>query len=464
MIQLRDYQTTAVESVRNAFKSHRRVLLVMATGAGKTVTFSYICRGAQSKGNNVLILAHRQELLDQISISLAQFSVPHGFIAAGYPSARGMVHVGSTQTVIRRVKSMTPPRLIIIDEAHHATKKNTLGQILAAFPNANVLGVTATPVRLSGEGLGEVFQTMILGPQTAELIERGALSPCKVYAPPGIDTSGLDVKRGDFVISELAAAADKPKITGDAVDHYRKHADRKRGVAFCVSVEHAQHVANQFCEAGYSAVRIDGAMDRHERRRIVQSFRDGAIHVITSCDLISEGFDLPAIECGISLRPTASAGLWLQQVGRCLRTYPGKEHAVILDHAGNTLRHGLPTEPREWSLDASREKRGASKSDASPAVRVCPQCFAASPSGTSACRSCGHVFPVQARKVDHVDGELQEVTFSMRRKASPQRIEQGMAKDLDALIHLGKMRGYKDPAGWATHIIMAREQKQSRRA
>jgi superfamily II DNA or RNA helicase len=127
MIQLRDYQQTAVENVRNAFKAHRRVLLVMATGAGKTVTFSYICNGAQARGNNVLILAHRQELLDQISAALQQFGVRHGFIAAGYPERKAMVQVGSTQTVIRRLQSIHPPRLIIIDEAHHATKKNTLG-------------------------------------------------------------------------------------------------------------------------------------------------------------------------------------------------------------------------------------------------------------------------------------------------------------------------------------------------
>jgi len=465
MIQLRDYQQAAVESVRTAFKAHRRVLLVMATGAGKTVTFSYICNGAQARGNNVLILAHRQELLDQISAALQQFGVRHGFIAAGYPERKAMVQVGSTQTVVRRLRNINPPKLIIIDEAHHATRKNTLGQILAAYPDSAVLGVTATPMRLSGEGLGEVFQCMIEGPQTAELIERGALSPCKVYAPPGIDVSSLRVTRGDYATSELAAAADKPKITGDAVDHYRKHADRTRAVAFCVSVEHAQHVATSFCDAGYSAVRIDGAMERHERRRIVQAFRDGAIHVITSCDLISEGFDLPAIECGISLRPTASTGLWLQQVGRCLRTHPGKGHAIILDHAGNTLRHGLPTETREWSLEGRGEKRGKSGGNEAPGVRVCPACFAANASVRSACGSCGAPFPVAARKIATVDGQLQEVTVtSMRRRASPERIEQGMTKDLDALEALGKMRGYKDPRAWAMHVIAGREAKQSRRA
>jgi superfamily II DNA or RNA helicase len=464
---LRPYQEDAITRVRAAFREARRVLLVMPTGAGKTVCFAYVTHGAMRRGNRVLILAHRQELVDQISSALKSFDVDHGFIAAGYyERPRAMVQVGSTASVVRRLQRTVPPDLIVIDEAHHTTRKNTLGQILSAFPKARVLGVTATPVRLSGEGLGEVFERMVIGPTTQELMDLGALCPVRVYAPPGIDTSSLHMRAGDFAVAELIAAADKPKITGDAVDHYTRLARGRLGVAFCVSIDHAQHVAAQFTDAGYVAVRIDGAMDHMERRRIVAAFRERKIDVITSCDLISEGFDLPAIECGISLRPTASAGLWLQQVGRCLRTADGKSDAIILDHAGNTLRHGLPTEPREWTLDGRERRSKRAASDGAVSVRVCSTCFAASPSGVTVCRSCGHPFPLQARKVDRVDGELQEITsariFTPEQRAARQ--EQGRATDMRKLIELGTMRGYKDPAAWARHIIDARMAKQSRRA
>lgn len=460
-------QQIFVDGIRDAFRAHRTVLGVAPTGFGKTVTFAYIAKGAEKKGRRVLVLAHRQELLDQISDALARFYIRHGFIAAGYPSdTRAMVQVGSTQTVVRRTAQMQRPDLIVVDEAHHATKKNTLGQVLAAFPKAHVLGVTATPVRLSGEGMGEVFGSMVLGPSTADLIDAGRLAPVKVYAPPGIDTSGLHMRGGDYAVGELVAAADKPQITGDAVDHYRRLADGKRAVAFCISVEHAQHVANAFCAAGYSAVRIDGGMERHERRRIVEAFRQGEVSVLTSCDLVSEGFDLPAIECGISLRPTASTGLWLQQVGRCLRIAPGKSHAIVLDHAGNTLRHGLPTEPRDWSLDG-REPAGKRDTAERPiSVRVCSVCFSANRAGVSVCGSCGHPFPVQSRKVASVEGELQEITAV--RVLSPEQSrakqEQGTAQSLQALIELAKMRGYKAPERWAQYVYEGRQAKQSRLA
>lgn len=455
MINLRPYQESAINEVRAAFRQSPSVLLVAPTGSGKTVMFSYISHSAVAKGKRIWIMAHRVELVDQISETLKRFNVAHGFIAAGYPKAPGMhVQACSVQTLIRRMPENQPPDLIIIDEAHHATLVNTIGRILAAYPKALMLGVTATPTRLSGEGLGDVFKTMVLGPTTQQLIDLGALSPVTVYAPPTVDLSALHVRAGDFVISEAAEAMDKPKITGDAVTHYRKHAEAKRAVAFCTSVDHARHVAMSFVEAGFKSVHIDGTMERTMRRNVVQAFQKGEIHVLTSCDLVSEGFDCPGIEVGISLRPTASTGLWIQQVGRCLRTADGKSRAIILDHAGNTLRHGLPTDDREWSLEGRERAARGSKGEAVLSVRVCTQCFSAQPSGAPSCKHCGHVFPIQARKVEEVEGELQEVLAS--RKA---RKEQGSARSIEALIEIGKLRGYRDPLAWANYVYRGRMAK-----
>lgn len=454
-VNLRPYQESAVDAVRESLRRHPSTLLVAPTGSGKTVMFSYISSRAVQKGKRIWIMAHRQELVDQISDTLNRFDVGHGFIAAGYPkSPRMHVQVASVQTLIRRMPETLPPDLIIIDEAHHATAKNTIGRILASYPQAKWLGVTATPTRLSGEGLGDVFKDMVLGPSTLELIELGALCPPTVYAPPTVDLSQLHVRAGDFVTAEAEAAMDKPKITGSAVAHYRKHAEGKRAVAFCTSIAHAQHVAMEFVDAGYKAVHVDGTMDRQVRKRVVASFQKGEIHVLTSCDLISEGFDCPGIEVGISLRPTASLGLWIQQVGRCLRTADGKDRAIILDHAGNTLRHGLPTDERAWSL-AGRERARRNQASDSISVRVCPQCFSAQPSGPPSCKHCGHIFPIAARKVEEVEGELEEVTAS--RVA---RKEQGSARSIEALIELGKLRGYRDPLSWANHVYRGRMAKR----
>lgn len=453
-VVLRGYQDSAINEVRAAFRQSPSVLLVAPTGSGKTVMFSYISASAVAKSKRIWIMAHRVELVDQISETLKRFNVSHGFIAAGYPrSPRMHVQVCSVQTLIRRMPENLPPDLIIIDEAHHATLANTIGRILAAYPKAMRLGVTATPTRLSGEGLGDVFKTMVLGPTTQQLIDLGALSPVTVYAPPTVDLSALHIRAGDFVTSEAAEAMDKPKITGDAVTHYRKHADGKRAVAFCTSVEHARHVALSFVDAGYKSVHIDGTMERQARKALVDDYQRGKIHVLTSCDLVSEGFDCPGIEVGISLRPTASTGLWIQQVGRCLRTADGKDRAIILDHAGNTLRHGLPTDDREWSLEG-RERKARGTGEANISVRVCTQCFSAQPSGLPNCKHCGFAFPIAARKVEEVEGELQEVTAS--RKA---RQEQGSARSIEELIEIGKMRNYRDPIAWANYVYRGRQAK-----
>lgn len=456
MIILRPYQQTMIEGIRAAFRAgSQSVLAVAPTGSGKTVCFAHITHGAMAKGRRVMILAHRIELIDQISDALKAFDVPHGFIAANYPrSPRMPVQVASVQTLARRLAAVIAPDLIVIDEAHHATEKNTLGSILKHFPRARVLGVTATPLRLSGEGLGECFQSLVIGPSVQELIDIGALSKVKVYAPPTIDASGLRITRGDYSTRDLIGIADKPTITGDVLDHYRRLACGLPAVAFCVSIDHARHVSAQFQAAGISSAHIDGGMDTSLRRGIIGAFRNGQIKVLTSCEIVSEGFDCPGIVAGLLLRPTASLGLYMQQVGRCLRPAPGKPHAVILDHAGNTGRHGLPTEDRRWSLAGTERSQRGAADEPVISVRVCPRCFGAERAGRATCSNCGAAYPVAARKVAHVNGNLEEITH-----ASRSRKEQGTARSLAALVELGKLRGYRNPSAWARHVLAGRSSR-----
>ena len=460
-ITLRPYQDAIIQKARANFVMGRRSqLLVLPTGGGKTVCFSYMAGRAVEKGLRVWILAHRVELLDQISRTLREFAVPHGVIAPGYiADRRKPVQVASVFTLARRLERYDPPDLIIVDEAHHAISASTWGKVITAFPAAKLLGVTATPIRLSGEGLGDLFETMVQGPTMRELIDLGALSPYRLFAPAGVDLTGVHTRMGDFVRGEIEAAMDKPSITGDAVSHYRKLAPGRRAVAFCVSVEHAVHVAEQFRAAGISAQAIDGGMDRTLRASVLSEFSAGRIQVLASCDLISEGFDVPAIEAAILLRPTQSLGLYLQQVGRALRTFPGKTEAVILDHAGNVKRHGLPDEERVWSLDGTQRRKGAQKSEIP--VKTCGSCFATVHSAATHC-SCGFEFPVQRREVEHVDGELQEIDLATAVRM--RRQEQGRAQTEADLVALGRSRGMKRPELWARHVMRARMARSGARA
>lgn len=456
MIQFREHQERGASDIRAAFRSgFKAPLYVAPTGSGKTVLFSGICHGAMSKGKSVAIIAHRGELLEQISGTLERFDVPHSFIAAGEPyDPRKIVQVASSQTLVRRVSSLPAPDLLLIDEAHHATLKNTIGKIIKAW-GCKRIGFTATPSRLSGEGLGDVFDTMILGPTVSELTDIGLLSPARAYAPPGADLTNLHVRAGDFVHAESEAAMDKPTITGDAVQHYRKHADGLPFVAFCCSLKHAAHVVADFRAAGIDAVDIHGQMAKGVRHEIVRDFRTGRLRGLVSVDLISEGFDVPGIHAGIFLRPTASRTLWFQQIGRILRTAEGKREAIALDHAGNILRHGLPTDDQQWTLEG--RTKGNAKADPSVSVRICPQCYSASNSRSLTCGECGFRPEPEGRTVAQEAGELVLVESAQRSL----RDEEREVTSLEGLIALGRKRGYANAGWWAVMKMKARERKRA---
>ena len=454
-MQLRPYQAEAIDKLRSAYKTGKKSLLLVApTGAGKTVMFSSIVANRIGRGLTTMILVHRQELVDQVVRTLAAFGVTAGVIAAGSPATDSLVQVASVWTLSRRLHRHAPPQLLIIDEAHHAVAQSWQ-KVITAYSNAIVLGVTATPERQSGEGLDALFQDMILGPTVAQLQDIGALCHARTFAPPGPDLSGVATRMGDWVPSELELAVEKSSVMGDAIAHYKSHCDGEPAIAFCVSVKHAQHVAEQFRQAGYTAVSIDGSMEKEERKGIVKEFTDGRINILTSCDLVSEGFDVPRATAAILLRPTQSRALFLQQCGRCLRPWPGKERAVILDHAGNTGRFGLVSDEQQWTLSGRKRRAGSKKPAVPEGVRICTSCFSASRATGSACFHCGTAFPIKQRATRVVEGSLVEVTASPVRK----RRQLNPATDYAGLVALGKQRGYRAPEIWARHIINARLKK-----
>lgn len=490
---LRPYQLEGVTEIRAQFAAGARsVLYVLPTGGGKTYTYSYIAEHAGAKGNSVLILEHRKELIRQASLSLATLGVRHQIIAPpskiagvrsahieriGWPAIERDSHVAiaSVQTLGRRMDWLAEfrPRLVIIDEAHHAVA-GTWARIIEACPEARLLGVTATPVRTDGQGLGVqaggVFQAMVLGPSMRELIEQGALVPPRVVAPPTqLDLSDVHTRGGDYDASELTVALDKPTITGDAVEHYRRLAAGKPAIVFCASIKHAEHVAEEFRRAGFRFYAIHGEMDDTERDRLIYGLADGSVQGLVSMDVISEGTDIPVAEVAILLRPTKSEGLFLQQVGRVLRPAPGKEYGLVIDHVGNTGRwidgefrrnHGLPADERDWSLDGRKKrKRAANDNEKAEPLAQCPKCYAAHDPAPK-CPVCGFTYQTKMILPQQVDGELREVTDEDAGRARvEQRRQQGRAQSVEQMV---SQLGYSRER--AQHILAARDEKEKLRA
>lgn len=451
-IILRPDQQALIRATQQAFSAGARApLLVAPCGFGKTVCFSWMTAEAVRRGKRVIIIAHREELLTQISDSLGRQGVKHGWVAATKPYDPSIrVHVASVQTLTRRTKRVQPPDLIITDEAHHGIS-TSYRRIYAAWPTAHRVGVTATPERLDGSGLGDVFDRLILGPSMAELISAGNLTPFRIFAPSTPDLSAVPRQAGDYSKTGLRLVMDRPTVTGDAVATYTRLAAGRRAVVFCTGVAHAYSVAEQFSAAGYPSACLEGSMTSEARAAVVDAYRAGDLQAVTNCDLLGEGFDLPSIEVCIMLRPTQSYGLFIQQAGRALRRCVGKSEAIILDHAGNTLRHGFPDDPREWSLTG--KARGRSSREAEVSCRVCPACFGAQKPAGPRCIYCGAEFPAKPRSPEEIKGELEELKRQERRQ---ERREQGQARTFEALVALARERNYPHPYGWAKGVLAGR--------
>lgn len=439
-MQLRPYQYKLTEDIQDTFQAGAtNVLAVMPTGAGKTVTFADLT--AKSPDPAVL-LAHRTELVSQISMTLARFGVEHRLIAPAatvrsvrqehyrefrryFDNPQAPSAVASVDTLIARAELYTgwarQVGLWIIDEAAHVignlgNPPNKWGRCAAMFENARGIGFTATPLRADGKGLGRhahgIFDAMVEGPTVGWLMRHGFLSDYRLIAKPSnINVADLTATAsGDFSQKKLALRSHESQIVGDVVQEYRRYADGKQGITFTVDVETANELAQAFIAAGIPAAAVSAKTQEAERARAIRAFRNGEIKQLTNCDLFGEGFDVPGVEVVSLARPTMSLGLHLQQVGRALRTAEGKTHAIIIDHVGNWERHGLPDTPRTWTLDA-RERRKAKDDPDLVAVTSCLNCFLVFERKLlPKCPHCGHVREISERsKPEHVDGDLTEL-------------------------------------------------------
>ena len=452
---LRPYQQEIEAGIFDAWREPnvRNVIAVAPTGSGKTRIMSSVMKRVDAP---TISIAHRQELVSQISLALAQNDIYHNIIAPdgvikfcitrhieecgkNFHHPRAPHAVSGVQTLVRRGDQLRQwlPQVQAwnIDESHHVTPDNQWGKAVAMFPNAYGLGFTASPLRADrkplGRAIGGIFDRMVLGPSMRDLIRAGYLSEYRLIAPTlSIDRAKIPVSEatGELNQTELRKAAHKSQIVGDIVENYLRFAPGMRGIAFVVDIEQAKETAERFNAAGVRTMAVSSKTPDNIRQDAIRRFNRGDLDVLVNVDLFGEGFDVPAVEVVMMGRPTESFGLYLQQFGRALRLFDGKKFGIIIDHVGNYIRHGLPDAKRDWSLeqDLRGSPRGVRDPDVLP-LRRCSSCFAAYEAITITCPYCGHVEePASRSGPEFVDGDLTEL--------SPEYLAQ-LRGEIDAIEH-----------------------------
>lgn len=457
MTELREYQIDVLNRIDAAVATGtRRIILVAPTGSGKTVMAADLINRNLEAGRRILFMAHRRELISQAAKKLFDVGVDSGIIQAGFPMRVGEpVQVASVQTLWARAMrgsaiELPPANVVIVDEAHRAMAR-TYRKIIDEFPAAIIIGLTATPCRGDGRGLGSIFEAIIECPSTDELIKGGYLVPTKVYAPSTPNLKGVKIVAGDYVENQLSERVDKPQLVGDIVTHWLKLANGRKTIVFAVDVAHSVHIRDEFLKADVKAAHIDGNTPAEERDQILKDFRDDNLEVVTNCQILTEGYDEPSVSCIVLARPTKHMGLYRQMIGRVLRPYAEKTHALVLDHAGATFQHGFAEDPVAWTLDESKRAESpahiARSQNKRSGLTTCPACKAIRYAGDP-CPACGWRPKPVARAADFIDGDLQHLDRNGRRKPDgPNQIDKD--RFYAQLLWIANERGYK--AGWAAH-------------
>lgn len=442
-MKLRDYQFDLYKKTVEAFKQgFHKPLIVAPCGAGKSYMFAEMI----SKTNGeALVLTHRQELKQQHEELFQKLGISNARVAMILTEAN---HLGEYDT----------PALIVADEAH-LSRSNSWMKVIEHY-NTWTVGFTATPVRLDGKPLGDIFDNLIEGVDVKWLIEHKNLAPYEYYAPTLVETDGLRKVAGDYVVSDLEKLMNERAIYGDVIKAYRRFAPGERSIAYCVSVKHAEATAANFNSAGISAKAISSGTLPNQRKRIMDDFRSGRITVLCNVGIISEGVSIDEVTCCMLLRPTESVALGIQQMMRCMRYLPGKT-AKIIDFTANYTRVGLPDDEREWLLGEPLKRKKQLNENGDFYIRSCPECYMTFKTAP-VCPFCGAEYPLHPREIKaREEIELQRITAEETARVEAEkkkaRQEQGRADSFEALVQLGKQRGYKNPAFWAAQVMRGRK-------
>jgi len=449
-MKLRPYQEYAIQRVKEEIaRGNRRVLLVIATGGGKTVTSGNVILSAVAKQKRCLFLAHRKELIDQCSRTLDFLGVDHGVIKRDHPrrDLSKPVQVASIQTLIKR--DHWPADLIVIDEAHRSCAK-TYKSILDRYEDKTItLGLTATPYRLDGKPLGDMYNALVEVVEVQELIDEGYLVEPSVFGAKHVDLSDVKVgSRGDFKRSDIARAMSSTILYGELLTNWAKICGGALGsntifykdsegrervsqtdcdactVIVAPNVKKSIEIVEQFKSAGVRARHLDGKTKPNERRKILEELECGKISVVSNVDILTEGWDLPRLECILGARPTKSKNLYKQMVGRLMRPDDSSRIKFLLDHANWTRMHGFVTEPTAHSLTEPEKRPRKKKGDNSAPLKECPQCESVHPIGSTLCMECGYEWP--KKEYEFTDETLVQLDAKMvgRAEAVPQNERQ----------------------------------------
>lgn len=465
-MNLYEDQVEFVDKLRESLRKGNRAILGVASPAfGKTVVAGHIIASTinRTKGG-AWFLVHRKNLLRQTSKSFWRDKIEHGLITSGKARSAQRVQVGTIGTVYSRLKHLTAPAIMFIDEAH--LSRGMMFEAVIKWAKEHgciVIGLTGTPKRLDGKSLGDIYEDMVEARSTKWLIQQARLSDYDMYTSFVMpDLSEVKSSGGDYNKEQLAGAMDTSVIVGDAVDHWKKNANGLITVCYCVNVKHSISTAAQFNAAGVPAIHVDAYTTEAELKDACEGLASGKYKVLVNCELVIEGFDLSAqvgkditIECVILLRPTKSRARYLQMVFRALRKKPYP--AIILDHSGCANEFGLPDADQEWDLhDDGKKEKSNSENDIK--TKECPKCLHIFKPALPACPKCNTEVEVKERRIEVAEGELTKIdkeVFAIAVKE--RRQEQGQARGLTDLVDIGIRRGMKNPAAWSANVFAARQ-------
>jgi DNA repair protein RadD len=448
---LRPHQQRALDDLRvSVATGHRRPMLQAPTGFGKTLTAAHIIQCALDKGKRVAFTVPAISLIDQTVAAFEAEGIDCIGVMQGIHERTDRdqpVQVCSVQTIARRKRPEVD--IVLVDEAHQLHRE--IFQWMKDCPHIPFIGLSATPW---ARGLGKYYDDLIIAATTADLIRDGFLSPFIAFAPSEPDLAGVRTVAGDFHEGELAEAMDRAVVTGDIVETWLKRGEGRSTFCFCVNRRHAQHVAERFLDVGVAAEYMDGDTPREGREEIFGRFRSGETRIICNVGVLTTGIDLD-VRCIIDAKPTKSRILFVQTIGRGLRTAEGKGHLLILDHAGNHLRLGMVTDIGQHHLDDGKERQKSSsqlgRERSEPKPKLCEGCKAVVSRASKECPCCGS--PIHVRtEVEAVDGELIELGARRSGKAEPTIAEKAIFHA--ELRGFAAARGYAD--GWISHKFKER--------
>jgi superfamily II DNA or RNA helicase len=443
MVSLRPYQIHAIASTYQLFAQKvKSVLVCVPTGGGKTTIAAEIVQRAVKKQSKVLFIAHREELITQAHARLAKFGILAGIMMGKYNDKYHDVIVGSVQTLVRR-ELPKDINLIIIDEAHHATSDGYV-KIIQNYPNAYVIGLTATPERMDGKSLQNIFQELVEVISINDLIKEGFLVESKTFAAKESvgqkELKEIKTVNGDYNSGALYEKFNKPTLYKGVVENYLKHSNNKKAIVFNINCEHSRKTCEEFNNQGVKAMHLDADVDSKTRKQILDDFAANKFNVLCNVGILTEGYDLPAIETVILNRATKSVSLYFQMIGRGLRPYGNKKHCLVIDHGNNWLTHGFVTHEREWQWKG-RKKKGTG---AFP-VKECKDCGEIVHAAIPICPSCGYVFPKNEKEVKDTD-EFVEVVATV--KTLPKGLKSKSPNDM-TVEELELYRDFKNyKIGW----------------